>query len=135
MDMEYRYTTGQNNGRITQSKDWISGEEVTYAYDSLQRLISAQAKEPRQSWSGAFTWPDSWQPLFSVELSTCPASGEQWRLPAERHRSMTVAALFPEWGNAFSYDGFGNLTAKTVTKGSAPSLAQAYHPATNRPVG
>jgi hypothetical protein len=55
MDMEYRYTAGQNNGRIAQSKDWISGEEVTYAYDSLQRLISAQAREPRQSWSGAFT--------------------------------------------------------------------------------
>jgi RHS repeat-associated protein len=86
MDVEYRYTTGQNNGRITQAKDWISGEEVSYAYDSLQRLISAQTTGP-------------------------------------------------EWGNAFSYDGFGNLTGKTVTKGSAPLLAQAYDPATNRPVG
>jgi RHS repeat-associated protein len=86
MDMEYRYTAGQNNGRIAQSKDWIAGEEVTYAYDSLQRLISAQTTGP-------------------------------------------------EWGNSFSYDGFGNLTGKTVTKGSAPLLAQAYDPATNRPVG
>jgi hypothetical protein len=25
MDMEYRYTAGANNGRIAQSKDWISG--------------------------------------------------------------------------------------------------------------
>src|ERR1035441_7668214 len=37
MDMEYRYTAGQNNGRIAQSKDWVSGEEVSYTYDSLKR--------------------------------------------------------------------------------------------------
>jgi hypothetical protein len=29
MDMEYRYTAGQNNGRIWQSKDYVTGEEVT----------------------------------------------------------------------------------------------------------
>jgi hypothetical protein len=30
MDVQCRYTDGQNNGRIGQSKDWIPGEEVTY---------------------------------------------------------------------------------------------------------
>jgi len=30
VDMEYRYSPTQNNGQITQSKDWKSGEEVTY---------------------------------------------------------------------------------------------------------
>ena len=30
MDMEYRYSANQNNGQITQQKDWTSGEEVTY---------------------------------------------------------------------------------------------------------
>jgi len=38
-DTEYRFAAGQNNGRITQMKDWVSGEEVTYSYDSLNRLI------------------------------------------------------------------------------------------------
>jgi hypothetical protein len=42
--MQYGYTAGANSERITQSKD--SGEEVTYAYDSLQRLVSAQTKGP-----------------------------------------------------------------------------------------
>jgi len=37
LDMEYRYSATQNDGRITQSKDWVSGEEVTYQYDTLQR--------------------------------------------------------------------------------------------------
>jgi RHS repeat-associated protein len=36
------------------------------------------------------------------------------------------------WGQGFSYDGFGNLTAKTVLKGSAPSLSVYVDPATNR---
>ena len=70
IDIEYRYTAGQNNGRIAQSKDWVSGEEVSYRYDSLNRLIGA----------------------------------------------MTTG---PQWGNSYTYDGWGNLTAKTVTKGSA----------------
>src|SRR5260370_424828 len=41
MNMEYRYSATQNNGQITQQKDWVTGEEVTYTYDSLNRLIRA----------------------------------------------------------------------------------------------
>ncbi len=41
MDIEYRYSATQNDGKLTQMKNWISGEEVTYQYDSLQRLVSA----------------------------------------------------------------------------------------------
>src|SRR5262249_30078604 len=46
MDLQYRYSATQNNGKITSQYDAISGEEVTYAYDSLNRLASAQT-----SWS------------------------------------------------------------------------------------
>ncbi len=83
LDQEYRFSDTANNGRITQKKDWVSGEEVTYAYDSLNRLISAET-------TGT------------------------------------------EWGQSFSYDGFGNLLAQTVTKGSAPTLNVNVDPATNR---
>jgi len=85
--LEYRYSPTQNNGQITQQKDWSSGEEVTYAYDSLQRLISAVTTD-----------------------------------------SPTV----PQWGQSFTYDGFGNRTSATVTKGSAPFGNWSYDPATNR---
>ena len=40
-----------------------------------------------------------------------------------------------EWGQAYSYDGWGNLTGKSVTKGSAPTFSAAYDGATNRQVG
>ena len=36
------------------------------------------------------------------------------------------------WGLSFTYDGFGNLTDKTVTAGSAPSLHVTVDPTTNR---
>ncbi len=73
-------------GRRSPMKDCLSGEEITYQYDSLNRLISA-------------------------------------------------ATTGPEWGLAFAYDGFGNLTNQTLTKGSAPTLAVAVDPATNRILG
>jgi RHS repeat-associated protein len=39
------------------------------------------------------------------------------------------------WGEAYTYDGFGNLTAKTATKGTAPTMSATYDAATNRQVG
>ncbi|MEI9812731.1 MAG: hypothetical protein WDO18_08685 [Acidobacteriota bacterium] len=33
-----------------------------------------------------------------------------------------VSSVNPGWGQSFGYDGFGNLTNVSVTKGSAPSL-------------
>ena len=41
MDMEYRFSTSQNNGRIESSKDWVSGEDISYSYDELNRLVAA----------------------------------------------------------------------------------------------
>jgi len=41
-NMSYAYSSTQNNGRITSSTDGITGETITYTYDALNRLISAQ---------------------------------------------------------------------------------------------
>jgi len=35
------------------------------------------------------------------------------------------------WGETFTYDGFGNLTDKTVTSGAAPALHVTMDPAVN----
>jgi RHS repeat-associated protein len=47
----------------------------------------------------------------------------------------TAQAINNSWGNAYSYDGFGNLTGATVTAGSAPYLSMSIDPATNRIAG
>jgi hypothetical protein len=52
VDLEYRYSA--NNGRITQMKNWKSGEEVSYQYDELQRLISAVTTGPE--WGLSFSY-------------------------------------------------------------------------------
>lgn len=83
MDMEYRFSATQNNGRITQSMDWVSGEEVTYSYDALQRLIAA-------------------------------------------------STTGPNWGQSYTYDGFGNMSAQAVTKGSAPAFSLTLNSAKNQ---
>ncbi len=74
IDIQYIYSTGHNNGRVTQTIDGILGETVNYQYDYLHRLTAATATNNA-------------------------------------------------WGEAYSYDGFGNLTAKTPTVGSAPTFS------------
>jgi len=49
-------------------------------------------------------------------------------------RLATAATVSTAWGQAYSYDGFGNLTAKTVTQGTGSNLAQAYDPSTNHAI-
>src|SRR6185503_10353448 len=80
-DLRYMYSANQNNGRILQMSENVSGETTNYTYDSLNRLATA-----------------------------------------------STAA----WGQSFTYDGFGNLTDKNVTAGSAPTLHITVNPANNR---
>ena len=73
--ISYVYSATQNNGQITQAVDTMSGETISYTYDSLKRLTYA---------------------------SSAPISGSS---PAA-------------WNQAFTYDGFGNLTGKSLNGGS-----------------
>ncbi|MBZ5612078.1 MAG: hypothetical protein LAP38_27790, partial [Acidobacteriia bacterium] len=41
INVTYNYPAGSNNGKISSMSDALSGETVTYQYDSLNRLISA----------------------------------------------------------------------------------------------
>jgi RHS repeat-associated protein len=52
-DMQYIYPSGQNNGRVSQTIDGVTGENVTYQYDALNRLISAAS-------AGGVTWSQTY---------------------------------------------------------------------------
>jgi YD repeat-containing protein len=41
VNMTYDFSSTQNNGRIVSSVDAVTGENVSYTYDSLNRLIAA----------------------------------------------------------------------------------------------
>lgn len=89
LNIQYGYSATQNNGKITSQTDVISGEQIAYTYDALNRLASAQ---------------------------TTQTGGTQW-------------------GQSYTYDGFGNLTDQTLIKGSAPDVHVAYNYLTNRQTG
>ena len=86
LNMTYNFSATQNNGRIVSSSDAVTGENVSYTYDSLNRLIAAA----------------------------------------------TTNRTGPIWGDSYSYDGFGNLTSKSVTQGTAPSASPQVNSATNQ---
>ncbi len=52
--MSYVYSASQNNGKILQSTDNVTGETVNYTYDALNRLISAQATAG--GWGETYTY-------------------------------------------------------------------------------
>ena len=80
-NLTYNYPTGTNNGKVSSMYNAVSGETITYAYDSLNRI------------------------------ATAGGSG---------------------WGQQYGFDPFGNLTSKTVTSGSGPSLSVSINPANNQ---
>jgi len=41
LDIQYAYSSANNNGKLTSQTDVLSGEQITYTYDALNRLASA----------------------------------------------------------------------------------------------
>src|SRR5258708_27727559 len=55
LDISYAYSATQNNGKITSQTDNNSSEQVLYAYDALNRLISAQTAGTG-GWGQSYTY-------------------------------------------------------------------------------
>jgi len=53
-NITYAYSATQNNGKITSQTDNISGEQVQYTYDALNRLASALATS--NSWGQSYNY-------------------------------------------------------------------------------
>ena len=51
LSIGYNYSSTQNNGKITSQQDYVSGETVTYAYDTLNRLATAGTSAWGQSYA------------------------------------------------------------------------------------
>ncbi len=51
----YNYSATQDNGQIQSQTDVLSGEVISYQYDSLQRLATANGQgDPSGAWSQAY---------------------------------------------------------------------------------
>jgi YD repeat-containing protein len=99
MDMVYTYPgPGGNNGRITKQKDNVSGEEVNYQYDALNRLIAASTTDA--SWGLSFTY-DGFGNRLNQEVTK--GSGLSTYLNVSGSSNQITMA-------GYSYDANGNLT-------------------------
>ncbi len=54
LNITYNYSSTQNNGKIASQTDNLSGEQVVYTYDSLNRLASAGATN--NSWGQSYAY-------------------------------------------------------------------------------
>jgi RHS repeat-associated protein len=55
LNMTYNFSSTQNNGRIVSSSDGVTGETVSYTYDSLNRLIAA-ANTTGVQWNESYSY-------------------------------------------------------------------------------
>ena len=55
LNIQYAYSATQNNGKITSETDVVSGEQVAYTYDSLNRLASA-ASSVNPGWGQSYAY-------------------------------------------------------------------------------
>jgi RHS repeat-associated protein len=108
LDYEYRFSDTQNNGRITQRKEWVSGEEVSYQYDALNRLISAATTGPE--WGQSFGY-DGFGNLLSQTVTKGSAPTLSVNVNPATNRITT---------GGYGYDANGNLT-------SMPMLTMSYN--------
>jgi RHS repeat-associated protein len=92
-NITYTFPSGTNNGKISSQTDSISGETVTYQYDSLNRLIQAQGS----GWGQTYTYDG-----FG-NLTNRAGSG------AAPSMALTVDATTNRLGAPYSYDLNGNL--------------------------
>jgi RHS repeat-associated protein len=106
-DFTYTYSATQNDGRITQMTDAISGETVQYQYDSLKRLTSAATVG--EQWGQSFEYDG-----FGNLLSQIPTKGQT--PPLYVNVQATTNRIT---STGYSYDSNGNLTAM-------PGVAMTY---------
>jgi len=52
LNLQYNFSATNNNGKIASETDVVSGETVTYTYDSLNRLATATSSTP--AWGQSF---------------------------------------------------------------------------------
>jgi RHS repeat-associated protein len=92
--VQYTYSAMQNNGRITQAVDTISGEVIGYQYDALKRLTSANSTG---GWAQAYQY-DGFGNLTSKTLN-----GGSNLTPAVNTANNRVSSA--------TYDLNGNMTS------------------------
>jgi YD repeat-containing protein len=135
LDLEYTFSTTQNDGKITAQKNWVSGEEVAYQYDSLERLISAVTTGPQ--WGLSFSY-DGFGNRLSQTVTKGTAPSNSVLVDGTTNRISSAGFVYDLNGNmtnmptntaALTYDASNRMTQYS---GTNISEAYAYAPDNKR---
>ncbi|MGH7485340.1 MAG: RHS repeat-associated core domain-containing protein, partial [bacterium] len=109
------------------------GVNETRTYNNLLQLTALSAYHFGRQYSYSGTANNG-----KIQSETDTVSGETVTYQHDkltRLMQATSNSASAPWGQSFAYDGFGNLTDKGVTSGSAPTYHTTFDPATNREYG
>ncbi|MFN8009261.1 MAG: RHS repeat-associated core domain-containing protein, partial [Terriglobia bacterium] len=106
LNMQYVYSATQNNGQITQAIDAVSGETISYTYDSLKQLITAATTGPQ--WGLSFSY-DGFGNRLSQSVTKGSGPSNSLSVNASTNRITT---------SGYGYDSNGNLTTMPYGAGS-----------------
>jgi len=120
--VQYTYSATQNNGQITQASDSLSGETISYQYDSLKRLVSA-ASAPNTG-----TTPTAWTQTFQYDgfgnLTAKVLNGNTTAIPVNGSTNRLTSAVYDANGNMTSgagvmpgYDVANRMTSAQLVSG------------------
>lgn len=103
-DLEFRFHATQNDGLLQSRKDHVTGEDVTYQYDALQRLASSQTTHTTGTapqWGLSFAYDGFGNKTGqSVTLGSAPS----YTVPVNTATNRLIVA-------GISYDANGNQTS------------------------
>ncbi|HEV8416512.1 MAG TPA: RHS repeat-associated core domain-containing protein [Bryobacteraceae bacterium] len=129
MDIQYAYPATQNNGKISSQYDNVSGEQITYMYDSLNRLASATGS----GWGQSYNY-DGFGNLTdqNVTSGTAPALHVTYDPATNRQTGECADANGNLCGSYYSYDVENRFVRKGAPWSVTPDVAYSYRPGNKR---
>ena len=136
LDIQYAYPATQNNGKISSQYDSVSGEQITYMYDSLNRLASATGYGWGQSYNydgfGNLTDQNVTSGTApALHVSYDPASNRQTGECADANGNLNVASGYG-CQTGYTYDVENRIIRKGNTNAANPDVAYSYAPGNKR---
>ncbi len=119
MNMQYVYSSTNNNGQIAQAIDLVLGEQITYQYDALKRLISAASSttgsNPTPIWGQTFNY-DGFSNL--TDMSPTTGAAPPLHQVVDPHSNQITPGTYDPNGNptisGYTYD----VENRLITAGS-----------------
>ena len=126
IDIQYSYSATQNNGKITQMQDYVTGEQVSYTYDALLRLASAAttANPSVPQWGQSFYTYDGFGNLTDQTLTQGSGPDVHVTVNPANNQLTSSGHTYDANGNDTSLGSYDNenhmVTAGSAKYGYAP---------------